>query len=222
MAIRDEVNLADLKRDRGRRLTLEEELELARRRDQGDHSARQELIRRNIPLAVHVARRVSRRWPHRLDDLVGVALTALCRAADQFRAGLGARFGTVAYRVILRDLMQDTDRNAHPFRVRTGTGTNSALAPRVTFRGDLIALVVAAGNTPKDDQEHARHHVALALAKLPPRGAEVIRLRFGFEGEPLTQSEVGQRLGVTRNRVSQIETQATRTLRYHLTNVEGP
>jgi RNA polymerase primary sigma factor len=44
------------------------------------------------------------------------------------------------------------------------------------------------------------------VAALPPREAAVVRLRFGLAGEePLTLREIGARLGLTRERVRQIE-----------------
>lgn len=52
-----------------------------------------------------------------------------------------------------------------------------------------------------------------ALDELPERDAEVLRLRFGLgEAEPLTLAEVGRRLGVSRERVRQIEASALRRL----------
>lgn len=47
-----------------------------------------------------------------------------------------------------------------------------------------------------------------------PRERAVIRLRFGLEdGTPLTLAEVGQRLGVSRERVRQLEADGLRKLR---------
>ncbi len=52
------------------------------------------------------------------------------------------------------------------------------------------------------------------LATLPPREARVIRLRFGLEQErPYTLEEVGQKFGLTRERIRQIEGKALRKLR---------
>lgn len=52
-----------------------------------------------------------------------------------------------------------------------------------------------------------------ALAELPERDAEVLRLRFGLgDAEPLTLADVGARLGVSRERVRQIEAGALRRL----------
>jgi RNA polymerase nonessential primary-like sigma factor len=53
-----------------------------------------------------------------------------------------------------------------------------------------------------------------ALAQLKPRLQRVIVLRFGLDGEPpRTLEEVGNNLGITRERVRQLETRALRELR---------
>jgi RNA polymerase primary sigma factor len=55
------------------------------------------------------------------------------------------------------------------------------------------------------------------LAALPPNERTVITLRFGLEDEaPLTLEAIGQRLGLTRERIRQIEGAALRKLRARL------
>ena len=59
------------------------------------------------------------------------------------------------------------------------------------------------------------------LAQLEPREADIIRLRFGLEGlEPLTLEEVGDKIGVTRERVRQLQEHALRQLRKNMANME--
>jgi RNA polymerase primary sigma factor len=56
--------------------------------------------------------------------------------------------------------------------------------------------------------------LAEALARLNPRMRHVLALRFGLEGrQPHTLEEVGAGLGITRERVRQLETRALRELR---------
>ena len=58
-----------------------------------------------------------------------------------------------------------------------------------------------------------REHLDEVIGILPPREARVIQLRYGLrEGRPLTLEELGQKLGVTRERVRQIGAQALRRL----------
>ena len=53
-----------------------------------------------------------------------------------------------------------------------------------------------------------------ALDKLPPREAQILRLRYGIaDGRVYTLEEVGQTIGVTRERVRQLEAQALNRLR---------
>ena len=52
------------------------------------------------------------------------------------------------------------------------------------------------------------------LDSLEDREAKIIRLRFGLDGDsPLTLEEVGQEIGLTRERVRQIQVEALRRLR---------
>jgi RNA polymerase primary sigma factor len=53
-----------------------------------------------------------------------------------------------------------------------------------------------------------------ALASLSPREARVLRMRFGLGQErAYTLEEVGQKFGLTRERIRQIESKALRQLR---------
>lgn len=59
-----------------------------------------------------------------------------------------------------------------------------------------------------------REHLEEMLDTLPPREARILQLRYGLsDGKILTLNEVGRKMGVTRERVRQIEAQALRRLR---------
>lgn len=80
--------------------------------------------------------------------------------------------------------------------------------------GDFVEDV----NSPAPAEEVATHllHEQLteALNRLPSREAQILRLRYGLEdGRVYTLEEVGQTIGVTRERVRQLEAQALNRLR---------
>ena len=57
--------------------------------------------------------------------------------------------------------------------------------------------------------------VEKALGELPPREQEIVRMRFGLDGEqPRTLDEVGRAFNVTRERVRQIEAKTLAKLRH--------
>ncbi|MDB4331685.1 RNA polymerase sigma factor RpoD/SigA [bacterium] len=68
------------------------------------------------------------------------------------------------------------------------------------------------------DHDILRHAMEL-LGDLGDREAMVLKLRFGLEGgDPRTLKEIGEELGLTRERVRQIETEALRRLADGLTD----
>jgi RNA polymerase primary sigma factor len=80
--------------------------------------------------------------------------------------------------------------------------------------GDFVEDV----SSPAPSEEVATHllHEQLdkALGRLPPREAQILKLRYGLEdGRVYTLEEVGQTIGVTRERVRQLEAQALNRLR---------
>ena len=60
-----------------------------------------------------------------------------------------------------------------------------------------------------------REHLDSVLEGLPPREVRILQLRYGLlDGQAYTLEEVGRKMGVTRERVRQIEAQALSRLRH--------
>jgi len=70
--------------------------------------------------------------------------------------------------------------------------------------------------TPEEEffEKERRKELRKIIEKLPEKQAKVIKLRYGFEnGKSYSLREVGEKLGISRERVRQIETEALRNLR---------
>ncbi len=64
-------------------------------------------------------------------------------------------------------------------------------------------------------QNLLREHLQEVLNMLPPREVRILQLRYGLlDGQSYTLEEVGRKMGVTRERVRQIEAQALSRLRH--------
>ena len=102
----------------------------------------------------------------------------------------------------LFDLVED------PVSLETPVGDGESLY------GDLIEDT----NSDQPDAATAKHlrstELAEALLRLNPRMRRVLAMRFGLDGDtPKTLEEVGVDLGITRERVRQLESRALRELR---------
>ncbi|HLY86870.1 MAG TPA: sigma-70 family RNA polymerase sigma factor [Gaiellaceae bacterium] len=96
----------------------------------------------------------------------------------------------------------------NPVSLETPVGDGESLY------GDLIEDIHSLAPHEQSAQEARGRELAGALEQLNPRMRRVVALRFGLDGEPpQTLEEVGAQLGITRERVRQLETRALRELR---------
>jgi RNA polymerase primary sigma factor len=102
----------------------------------------------------------------------------------------------------LLDLVED------PVSLETPVGDGESMY------ADLIEDVNSERPDESTSQKLRRKELADALHRLNPRMRRVLALRFGLDGEPpQTLEEVGAGLGITRERVRQLESRALRELR---------
>jgi RNA polymerase primary sigma factor len=86
-----------------------------------------------------------------------------------------------------------------------------------TDDGASLADLLAGDDVPIDEEVHVslrEEAIHRALGQLPEREREVLNLRYGLDGdvEPVSLEEIGRRLGLTRERVRQIESKALERL----------
>jgi len=87
----------------------------------------------------------------------------------------------------------------------TDTSLTRADAVADDHAGDALELA--------EDSSDLRESISAALERLPERERNVVRLHYGVGTPQTSLAEIGQRMGVTRERARQIEGQALRRLR---------
>jgi RNA polymerase sigma factor (sigma-70 family) len=83
-----------------------------------------------------------------------------------------------------------------------------------TRLGDLVEDVDAVGPEAAVVERLGRERIDSLLSRLDPRSADVLRARYGLgDGREQTLTEIGLRIGLSRERVRQLERQALHDLR---------
>jgi RNA polymerase sigma factor (sigma-70 family) len=168
---------------------------------------RQRIITSNLRLVVSIARKYANGHLN-LFDLISEGNVTLIRAVEKFDYARGFKFSTYAYWAIMRNYARsNSNRRVHEARYVTGQ--------------DGLLHAVADTSEPVES-EMDRAHVVSVLKKgmktLTQRERSVVMLHFGLFGaeSPLTLSQIGDMLGISRERVRQIERAALDKLRVSL------
>jgi len=170
---------------------------------------RNKLVEENMGLAVHFANnyQVSRM---EFEDIVQEAYLGLIDAAELFDPERGTKFSTYAGWHILKRIM-DAVHNRNEM-VRTPRRRPSHICGSLDDSANAIPdeRLNAAEQYDADERTHAVHNL---IKELPAREAIVIRLRHGVNTEKLTLRKVADILGVTPERVRQIQNSGEEKLR---------
>jgi RNA polymerase primary sigma factor len=85
--------------------------------------------------------------------------------------------------------------------------------------GDLFSDPTAADPAEEAAESLRRQTVRRAVARLPERERRILELRFGFDGETTSLEAIGKELGLTRERVRQLEGNALDKLERELDGI---
>ncbi len=193
-------------------LSAREEIETFAALRAGDRSAREKIIRHNLRLVAHVAKKYYAQ-PGDQEDLISIGTIGLMKAVDTFDTTRKARFATYASRCIENELRMH-------FRRERRNGVVVSLQETLEAGKEDSALtlsdVLQDGFCMEDAcerQDEARRLRGL-IEGLPARERKLILLRYGLAGQPpLTQLETAQLLQISRSYVSRLETHALDQLR---------
>ena len=243
-------------------LTAAQEVEIAKRIEDGDKQAKDLLVNSNLRLVVSIAKKYQGHGLTLL-DLIQEGIIGLIRAAEKFDWRKGFKFSTYATWWIRQAVQRGVANKARTIRIpvhivereqkisraerelvakleRTPTDEELAEKSKLPLKqvrevrtaaravasldkpvgegdsasfGDLFA---SDEKTPDEQVEVELTEQALhrAVAELSEREQKILALRYGLSGteEPKSLEEIGRILGITRERVRQLEAEALRRL----------
>lgn len=172
---------------------------------------REQIAETNLALVLAMAKR-TRMSEVDFADLVSEGNMALLRAVDKFDAGRGYKFSTYACRAILKAFSRQ-GMKLSKYRQRFPTDFDPKLE-KSNF------LETRRADFEKDAASEVRDIVSSNRADLTDVERTVIEHRFGLDAgeneKPMTLEQVGQIIGVTKERVRQIQNKAMEKIRREL------
>ena len=258
----DALQLFSNEAGRYKLLTAAEEVELAKRIERGDKSAKDLLINSNLRLVVSIAKKYQGHGLSLL-DLIQEGIIGLIRAAEKFDWRKGFKFSTYATWWIRQAIQRGVANKARTIRIPVHIvereqrisraereliaklerpPTDSEVAETAKLPVKQVREVRAAAravasldkpvgeddsasygdlfpsqDAPPDEQvevELTEKALHAAVAELPERERQILKLRYGLNGsqDPKSLEEIGWIMGITRERVRQLEAEALRRL----------
>lgn len=168
------------------------------------------LVERNLALVLAMAKRTKITGVS-FEDLVAEGNLALYRAVDKFDYTRGFKFSTYACRAILRAFGREAGRQARYssyFRVQYDPNLEKSSAPEESAYelGEQLTLLTDALRNPENP------------ADLTPSEKAILHHRFSLNsgGKPLTLEQTGQIIGVSKERVRQLQKRSIKKLQEYL------
>ena len=224
-------------------VTHERRLEL-RKNIEDSWAARDHLITANSRLVISVAKKYMGRGVPFLDLIQegNIGLIRATKKFDYRRGHKFSTYATWWIRQAVTRAIADQGRTIR-VPVHMGDQINKLLRYQHQLtqklgRDPSVEELAAELETPTDDEEDSvlgdfieddeapapsdsatynllKEHLQTILNDLPPREVRILQLRYGLlDGQAYTLEEVGNKMGVTRERVRQIEAQALSRLRH--------
>jgi RNA polymerase sigma factor (sigma-70 family) len=163
------------------------------------------LVNANMRLVVSIAKKHAAQTDN-FWELLSDGNMSLLRAVEKFDYSRGFKFSTYASWAIMKNFARSIPDEKHR-RERYLTGHDELFEMAQDTRSDEHEVLATA--------EHKTQQVNRLLEYLEPRERQIIRMRAGLEGgrKPMTLEEIGNEMGITKERVRQLNVRIMKKLR---------
>jgi len=168
-------------------------------------NTKNEIVQANLRLVVSIAKRYAQS-PGHLFELISDGNISLMQAAEKFDFARGNKFSTYASWAVMKNFARSIPRE-YKQHDRFRTSTDEMFSATEDRRNNPYEKESAQATLEAD--------VEGILECLDPREQKIISCRFGLgdQKQPLTLKQIGAVMGVTKERVRQVEGRAMAKLR---------
>lgn len=183
--------------------------------ESGDKEAKDILIKHNLRLVAHVAKKYANYGDN--DELISVGSIGLIKAVSTYNQGKGTGLATYASRCIENEILM-------MLRASKKHKNNVSLSEPIGVdkEGNELTVIdiIADDKDVIDDVERdilMDRLVEVTKECLDKREYDIIKHRYGLDGNgALTQREVANMFGISRSYISRIEKKALEKIREHV------
>lgn len=183
--------------------------------ERGDKEAKDILIKHNLRLVAHVAKKYANYGDN--DELISVGSIGLIKAVSTYNQGKGTGLATYASRCIENEILM-------MLRASKKHKNNVSLSEPIGVdkEGNELTVIdmIADDKDVIDDVERdilMERLVEVTKECLDKREYDIIKHRYGLDGNgALTQREVANMFGISRSYISRIEKKALEKIREHV------
>lgn len=203
-------------------LSAREEIEAFEAFKNGSDEAREKLIRHNLRLVAHIAKKYYAGATAEQEDLISIGTIGLIKAVNSFDNEKGARFATYAARCIENEILMQ-------FRASRKCQNDISIQEPIESdrEGNSLTLNDVMADTLDIREEYEKKEEIAELYKvvqlLSGRERQIVVLRYGLNGnQALTQQQVADILKISRSYVSRIEKKAILQMRHQMLQAKLP
>lgn len=173
----------------------------------GDEEAKEILVKHNLRLVAHIAKKYSNYGDN--DELISIGSIGLIKAIESFNHEKGTALATYASRCIENEILM-TMRTSK--KHRSNVSLNEPIGVDKDGNELVIMDMLCDDHSVIEDVENnimMEKLLNITRSVLTDREFEIVRYRYGLGGYPaLTQREVAKEFDISRSYVSRIEKKA--------------
>lgn len=194
-------------------LSAPEEQQMLLRLEEGDESAKNRLIERNLRLVVYIARRFENTGIH-IEDLISIGTIGLIKAVGTYRRDKNIKLATYASRCIENEILMHIRKTSNQkTEISLDEPINTDWDGNELLLSDILGTDEDMILRPLEDEVDLQL-LRQALDKLPQREQNIVTMRYGLQGKKeRTQKEVADLMGISQSYISRLEKRIMERLR---------